>query len=197
VPQPFSQPALDAIADHSIPYPTTDGQPDTCTAAPSREDEQHEVRLTNLATPTLDTPKIARLLESHLRLPGEPARPDRLRSIDRLRSHDERPDRGSAALGSDGGSQPLAALGAPTGEHITATGGGHAGSETMAALALDVARLVGTFHGRILGIFGMIGRLDGSMKQDDLQAHQTQKGPCSEPNYSATALRSSTGFSAL
>ena len=42
--------------------------------------------------------------------------------------------------------QAFAALGAAAGQHIAATDSGHAVTEAMAALAHNLARLVGAFH---------------------------------------------------
>lgn len=43
----------------------------------------------------------------------------------------------------------MAALGPAAGQHIAATRGGHAGAETVHALAVQIARLEGTFHDRV------------------------------------------------
>jgi hypothetical protein len=42
--------------------------------------------------------------------------------------------------------QPLAALGAATGQHLAAVLGGHAQAETVAALTHEAARLIGALH---------------------------------------------------
>ena len=46
------------------------------------------------------------------------------------------------------GRELLAAAGAAGVQHLAATGGGHARAETMAALANELARLIGALHGR-------------------------------------------------
>jgi hypothetical protein len=53
------------------------------------------------------------------------------------------------------GAKTLAALGTATGKDLAAVGGGHAGTEAVVALALEVAGLVGALggHGR-LGVNG-------------------------------------------
>jgi hypothetical protein len=45
------------------------------------------------------------------------------------------------------GTEPLAPMRAPRRQHLTATFGGHPGAEAVAALAHQLARLVGPFHG--------------------------------------------------
>src|SRR5690606_36719396 len=46
------------------------------------------------------------------------------------------------------GAEPLAALGATAGEHLTTVLGSHAGAEAVATLPDDAARLIGTLHCR-------------------------------------------------
>src|SRR5262249_55465605 len=43
--------------------------------------------------------------------------------------------------------QPLAAAGAPGGDHLAAPLGRHAGAKTVSALAHQLARLIGPLHG--------------------------------------------------
>ena len=44
--------------------------------------------------------------------------------------------------------QALAAFGTTTGQNLAAVFGCHAGTEAMDALALEIGRLKGSFHGR-------------------------------------------------
>src|SRR5690349_14156353 len=76
----------------------------------------------------------------------------------------------SACLQAFSGRQLLAALGPAARKHLAAAGGRHAGTEAMAALPHELARLIGALHGPILLTFrafrrgaGVLGRVLSSV----------------------------------
>lgn len=93
----------------------------------------------------------------------------------------------SAALDADGWDKALTALGPPTRKHLPATRRAHACPEAMGAFALDIARLVRSFHDILQILFTVAAETPVAESASDRDPCRCchASGTCNEPNYCA------------